>query len=292
MTRFLTHVALERPSALSASGLIEEMRRFARPHELQGLAPIAPPAKAPETALVVSVNGVGLVAMIKDRPLPREIWAQGADFGAEDWPETAARMERTLAHATVALVEAPEDLKSAARGAMAVSLAAAALAGLFRAPGAVFAESGVLSSGARFVAQMERLLAGEAPAEIWIGCALRREAGGAGALTRGLRPFIGRELHLRPCGVSGPALRRRLIELGREIIDGRALLRDGETLSLPGGSEPLRARHLVASPLTGEPVVELTPEATPATADEPILGAAPLAALGVRLSPRRAAFGG
>ncbi len=255
MTRFLTHVLLERPAALSVWGLMAEMRRFVAPGGLGGfesLAPLDPPPSGkPETTILLSVEGLGVVVAFKEGASPTDLRA--ARFGLAS-PEEAAPFR---AHAAVGLVEEPAGPAAALRGARTVSLVAGVLADLFRAPGVIFAEGRTLTPGPEFVAAAREIREGGAPARIWVGCELRESPEGFGALTRGLTPFVGRELQVHPCPLEASLLRRRVTDMALPLIHSGLGFQDGATISLAGG-ESFRADHLVASPLTGEPVVALT----------------------------------
>lgn len=255
MTRFLTHVLLERPAALSVWGLMEEMRRFVHPLGL-ALAPLEPPASgAPENTILLSVEGIGVVAMFKEAPPPAEL-REAARLGLS-LPEEALRLRGARAHVSVGLVEEPETPAAALAGARTVSVTAGALARLFAAPAVIFAEGRALTEGAEFVRAAHEVAEGGSPARIWIGCDLREAPEGCGAVTHGLAPFLGRELQIDPCALEPQVLRRRLTEMALPLIHSGLGFQDGATIALSSG-DCFRANHLVASPLTGEPVVALT----------------------------------
>ncbi|WP_157755517.1 hypothetical protein [Neomegalonema perideroedes] len=258
MTRFLTHVLLERPAALSVWGLMAEMRRFVAPGIFEDLAPLDPPPSGkPEGTILLSVEGSGVVVMFKEGPLPPES-LKLARLGPER-PEEAERAASARAHAVVGLVEAPTGAASALRGARTISLTAGVLAELFQAPAAIFSEGRTLVSGPDLIAAAREIRAGGIPARIWVGCDLREGPEGCGAVTRGLTPFVGRELQIHPCPLEAAALRRRLTDMALPLIHSGIGFQDGATIALSSGDR-FQARHLVASPLTGEPVVGLTLE--------------------------------
>ncbi|MDD2869477.1 hypothetical protein [Neomegalonema sp.] len=256
MTRFLTHVLLERPAALSVRGLMAGMRRFVAPGSFESLAPLDPPPSGkPDGMILLSAEGVGVVVMFREGPAPTEL-RNMARLGPTR-PGEAARP--TGAHVVIGLVEAPTGPAAALRGARTVSLTAGVLADLFRAPAVIFAEGRTFTPGPEFVAAAREIREGVAPARIWVGCDLREGPEGCGAVTRGLTPFVGRELQIHPCALEASALRRRLTDMALPLIHSGLGFQDGATIALSSGDR-FQARHLVASPLTGEPVVGLTLE--------------------------------
>lgn len=256
MTRFLTHVLLERPAALSVWGLMEEMRRFAHPQIFLGLAPLEPPSTGkPENTILLSVEGLGVVVMFKDFPAPADL-RESARFGLLP-PEAAPLAASVRAHVVVGLVEEPRSAAGALIGARTVSCVAGVLARLFRAPAVIFAEGRAMACGADFIAAARESFDGGSPARIWIGCDLRQGAEGLGAVSHGLAAFVGRELQIDPCALGPQLLRRRLAEMALPLIHSGLGFQDGATIALANG-DCFRASHLVASPHTGEPVVALT----------------------------------
>ncbi|MEL6577762.1 MAG: hypothetical protein AAFQ81_17915 [Pseudomonadota bacterium] len=144
--------------------------------------------------------------------------------------------------------------------AAAVTAALAAVAGQTDPLGILWWPAQNAISPDRFATQVERVLGGEAPLELWLRWFYtkpRREGEEDGILTRGLLSFTGYEIEVPPGPIASDLARAIVFEFARMVIDHGTEPRSGMIVALSGRrTATIRLGDSVTRP--GLPVCELT----------------------------------
>jgi hypothetical protein len=165
----------------------------------------------------LSVNGVTMLVEGHDRPAfrPTEL----ARLDIRPWPEGKARISRARSHVEITEVDAKggSDLDHNYDRAAAVTLVAAAVAGLAGAAAVVWHASGRAVAAEQLAPLVAALATGQAPVPLWLGC-VARPAGARGVATRGLYPLLGAEIEVALWNLPVDTAFEVALELAAEIL--------------------------------------------------------------------------
>jgi hypothetical protein len=214
----------------------------------------------PRAGLVV--NGVAMLVVGHDR----------AGFSAADlaqldirtWPEARARIMRARAHVEIAEVRAAtgSDLDHNYDRAAAVTIVAAAVAGLADALAVVWRPSGCAVPAEQLAPLVSALKQGQAPVSLWLGHVERP----AGAMTRGFYPLLGAEIEIASPELPGDAAFIVALDLVAEIFRSGEPPAHGAWLSYDANTE-FSVRHRAGGHGGGVPTVALMHAAQPVEPD-------------------------
>ncbi|MEM7499592.1 MAG: hypothetical protein AAF371_16575 [Pseudomonadota bacterium] len=181
------------------------------------------------------------------------------------WPEGAQEIGRHRAWLEVADLGFMRDrgiarLDRAFNRAAAVTAALAAVVGQTDPLGILWWPAQNAIAPERFAAQVERVLGGEAPLELWLRWFYTKpqnEGDEDGILTRGLISFTGYEIEVPPGPIASDLARAIVFEFARMVIDHGTEPRTGMIIALSGRrTATIRLGDSVTRP--GLPVCELT----------------------------------
>ncbi len=204
----------------------------------------------------LTVNGVTMLVEGRDRPafsssdLARlDIWS---------WPEGRARIARARTHVEIAEVQAADgsDLDHNYDRAAAVTVVAAAVAGLAGAAAVVWHASRRAVPAEQLAPLVAALAKGQAPVPLWLGC-VARPAGARGVATRGLYPLLGAEIEVASRGLPVDAAFEVALELAVEIFRTGRPPADGAQLGYDRDAE-FSVRHRAGGHPGAVPAVVLT----------------------------------
>ena len=143
----------------------------------------------------LTVNGVTMLVEGHDRPgfEPSDL----ARLDIRSWPEGRARISRARTHVEITEVDtrSGSDLDHNYDRAAAVTVVAAAVAGLAGAVAVVWHTSRRAVPAEQLAPLVAALAQGQAPVPLWLGC-VARPAGARGVATRGLYPLLGAEIEV------------------------------------------------------------------------------------------------
>lgn len=262
VSRFITYLPLPDFASLSAEDIIAAYREVAGPTPL----PIALQRTADtphgKGYVFTVAGGLPVTVMFTDEPLPPVAWASAA-AGSVIWPEAAATIAATRAYVMIALVRKAAGHAEALAGATAVTLLAGALTGRLPVAAMIFAEGNSVTPGNAVAKMAAELGAGrKLPVLAWVGLSYfhgEMAAGSvptAGALTTGLRPFVGREVEVAPAPCRPVDIARWLIKLSHQLIVAGPVLKDATTVAV-GVGETASVRCAEEGMRPGVPVYQL-----------------------------------
>jgi len=168
----------------------------------------------------LTVNGVAMQVEGRDRPAFRP--PDLARLDIRSWPEGRARISRARTHIEITEVRAVSgsDLDHNYDRAAAVTVAAAAVAGLVEAAAVVWYPSRRAVPAEQLASLVVALAAGQAPVALWLGCVSRPAGtrGARGAVTRGLYPLLGAEIEIASPDLPGDTAFEVALELAAEML--------------------------------------------------------------------------
>ncbi|MEM6942220.1 MAG: hypothetical protein AAF565_00520 [Pseudomonadota bacterium] len=181
------------------------------------------------------------------------------------WPEGSEALGRHRAWLEVADLGFMRDrgiarLDRSFNRAAAVTAALAAIAGQVQPIGLLWWPAMNAIAPSRFASQVERVLGGEAPLELWLRWYYtkpRQEGHEDGILTRGLLSFTGFEIEVPSSSLDADLARAVAFEFARMVIDHGTEPRTGMIVALSGQrTATIRLGESATRP--GLPVCELT----------------------------------
>jgi hypothetical protein len=159
----------------------------------------------------LTVNGVTILIEGRDRPA----------FSASELSrlDVRARISRTRAHVEITEVQATggSDLDHNYDCAAAVTVVAAAVAGLAEAAAVIWNASRRAVPVEQLAAMVAALAQGQAPMPLWLGC-VARPAGARGVATLGLFPLLGAEIEVASQDMSVDTAFGVALELAEEVL--------------------------------------------------------------------------
>ena len=159
----------------------------------------------------LTVNGVTILIEGRDRPA----------FSASELSrlDVRARISRTRAHVEITEVQATDgsDLDHNYDCAAAVTVVAAAVAGLAEAAAVIWNASRRAVPVEQLAAMVAALAQGQAPMPLWLGC-VARPAGARGVATLGLFPLLGAEIEVASQDMSVDTAFGVALELAEEVL--------------------------------------------------------------------------
>jgi hypothetical protein len=214
----------------------------------------------PRAGLVV--NGVAMLVVGHDRA-----GLSAADLAQLDirlWPEARARIMRARAHVEIAEVRAVagSDLDHNYDRAAAVTIVAAAVAGLADAVALVWRPSGCAVPAKQLAPLVAALKQGQTPMPLWLGRVERPR----GAMTRGFYPLLGAEIEIASPELPGDTAFKVALDLVAEILRSGEPPAHGAWLDYDENTE-FSVRHRAGSHGGGVPTVVLIHAAQPVEPD-------------------------
>jgi hypothetical protein len=159
----------------------------------------------------LTVNGVTILIEGRDRPA----------FSASELSrlDVRARISRTRAHVEITEVQATggSDLDHNYDCAAAVTVVAAAVAGLAEAAAVIWNASRRAVPVEQLAAMVAALAQGQAPMPLWLGC-VARPAGARGVATLGLFPLLGAEIEVASQDMPVDTAFGVALELAEEVL--------------------------------------------------------------------------
>ncbi|MCH8953528.1 MAG: hypothetical protein IID49_15605 [Proteobacteria bacterium] len=230
----------------------------ASPGERVWNRPKAPPR------IGLSVNGVTILVEGHDRPAFRP--SELARLDIRSWPEGRARVSRARCHVEITEVDVKSgaDLDHNYDRAAAVTVVAAAVAGLAGAAAVVWHASRRAVAGEELAPLVAALAAGQAPVPLWLGC-VARPAGARGVATRGLYALLGAEIEIASRNLPVEAAFEVAQELAAEIFRTGGPPEEGARLGYDRTTE-FGVRYRSGSHAGAVPAVVLTQVTEPAGA--------------------------
>jgi hypothetical protein len=210
----------------------------------------------------LTVNGVTMLIEGRDRPAfsPSDL----ARLDIRSWLEGRARISRARTHVEITEVQASggSDLDHNYDRAAAVTVVAAAVAGLPNAVAVVWHASRRAVPAEQLAPLVAALAKGQAPVPLWLGCVARPE-GATGAATRGLYPLHGAEIEVAAPGLPGNLAFEVALELAAEIFRTGKPPAEGARLGYDRTTE-FGVRYRTDGPAGAVPAVVLTQITQPA----------------------------
>ncbi|MCL5775759.1 hypothetical protein M1105_01940 [Limibaculum sp. FT325] len=223
-------------------------------------------ARAPEVPagdLFFVVSGVALWIAFRDTPIG-DVEEVGRFVNPEAWPGGREALAGHRAHVEICDLGmvgrermTPED--AAFNRAVAVTAAAAAVVRGAMPLALLWLPARGALAPAAFRDQLARVLAGHAPLELWMRWFFVRPEDGErpGVITRGLAPFIGREIEVRPSIRPESEALALAFATASLLIDRRGSVADGQLVTpVPGLSARVRLGE--SRVRRGLKVIELT----------------------------------
>jgi hypothetical protein len=159
----------------------------------------------------LTVNGVTILIEGRDRPA----------FSASELSrlDVRARISRTRTHVEITEVQATggSDLDHNYDCAAAVTVVAAAVAGLAEAAAVIWNASRRAVPVEQLAAMVAALAQGQAPMPLWLGC-VARPAGARGVATLGLFPLLGAEIEVASQDMPVDTAFGVALELAEEVL--------------------------------------------------------------------------
>lgn len=182
-----------------------------------------------------------------DRPIPAG-QLEGPCACAWYWPDAAVAMSRHQAHLIVALVDDERDQLAIC---MKLTQFVAALLPHAAAVGLQWGGSRQVHQPGAFCELAATMSRENLPLHLWIDYRIEQDgAGGLRLFTTGLSAFGRRELEVATFSGEPQELMNHAYNIAHYLIDKRAVLRDGETIGLPGDVQVII--HEARSFLDGE----------------------------------------
>lgn len=197
--------------------------------------------------------------MFVPAPLPRDAWEPAVALDRL-WPEARATIEASRAHVVIAGLRPKTTHEDVFDRALAVTVIAAALALHLPVTAAIFADSARVVPQGEVIEAANGLAERCVPAELWANIHFyndeKRGKPRIGAATRGLAPFVGRELELQPSALDLMGVAQRMLGLSEYLITHGPVIGDGETVGLTP-DEQIKVRHRARGRWSAAPVLEL-----------------------------------
>jgi len=165
----------------------------------------------------LTVNGVTILIEGRDRPAFSA--SELSRLDVRSWLEGRARISRTRTHVEITEVQATggSDLDHNYDCAAAVTVVAAAVAGLAEAAAVIWNASRRAVPVEQLAAMVAALAQGQAPMPLWLGC-VARPAGARGVATLGLFPLLGAEIEVASQDMSVDTAFGVALELAEEVL--------------------------------------------------------------------------
>jgi hypothetical protein len=263
MSHFITYLTLAATAEVTADRIAAEYQRlYGETIEVTQAAS----ASQAGTALVAIVDRMPVTMMLIGKPLPGDAYEaalQADQFGV--WPEARQVLSANKAHLIVALLGDPKEYAPNLKGAALVTKLAGALANLLPVTAAIWTEAQAAVKPEQIRSLAAELHAGGTPVPLWTTMAFyrgERDAAGkdtVGVASRGLLPFIGREIEFVPVALPPLEIGRRAAGLLQYLIANGPVIEDGDAAGLTK-DEAIRAHYKPAGKRPGIPVIELTLE--------------------------------
>ncbi len=210
----------------------------------------------------LTVNGVTMLIEGRDRPAfsPSDL----ARLDIRSWLEGRARISRARTHVEITEVQASggSDLDHNYDRAAAVTVVAAAVAGLPNAVAIVWHASRRAVPAEQLAPLVAALAKGQAPVPLWLGC-VGRPGGAKGVATRGLYPLLGAEIEVAAPGLPGNLAFEVALDLAAEIFRTGKPPADGARLGYDRTTD-FGVRYRTDGPARTVPAVVLSQIAHPA----------------------------
>jgi hypothetical protein len=227
--RFVATLALSKPSVASANAVVERVKT--------AFAAMKFDIKVPETKLetlhkgfILKFEGVALPSEVCSELIARERVWKGANQA----------LNRHAAQAVVATIDPVVDHKSALNAAAYVTFIAGALCSLLPTEAVIWLPAGTLTQGQRFAMAAAELSRKQLPIMSWVRFDAARHEKSAGTAaptssvrTKGMLPFVGRELYCGSRLYDLPKLAGALIELANALVVRGPFIQNGDAVTVP-----------------------------------------------------------
>jgi len=209
----------------------------------------------------LAVNGVTILIEGRDRPAFRP--PDLARLDIRSWPEGRARISRARTHVEITEVQVTggADVDHNYDRAAAVTVAAAAVAGLVDAAAVIWHASRRAVPAEQLAPLVAALATGQAPVPLWLGC-VARPAGARGVATRGLYALLGAEIEVASLNLPVDTAFDVALELAVEMFRAGKPPADGARLGFDRTTE-FGVRYRTGSHAGAVPAVVLTQTTAP-----------------------------
>lgn len=219
-SRFIAYCALAAPARLPAAEIAA--RLTAAGHAAEATA-------GPDGGAILVLDGVTLMLAWVDAPLPADVFVDDLQQRAwAGWRQAAAAQR---AHVILANLDRPADTAGAVRAAGAVARLAATVAGMLPGVlGVYWVPSELFVAPADWQAAVAGMRPEAPPVEHWVKARWFRVGEAPAVLTRGLAPFVGREVEHGPSGESPGEIYGRAMNLAVYLLRAGPVLKAGDTV--------------------------------------------------------------
>jgi hypothetical protein len=228
---WLTMVALRSGVLPPLEDVFADVRRFA-PQSLERsqVSEIRTSGRITTCRWGDSTVGVTLI----DRPIPTSL-LEGSCANAWYWPTAADEIKTHKAHLLINFVDESRDAVEAALRLTALS---SSVARCTDALAIVWAPAGLIHQPRAFADQANESSRDSLPLYLWIDFRVRRQEDGRfDAFTTGLARFGKREIELAAVEASPQQVLEWTYNLAHYVLDRAAVVKDGDTVGLPDGTE-------------------------------------------------------
>lgn len=185
-------------------------------------------------AFRIGIDGAHVSAVFVDNRYHPPRWPDGFEQCQTMDVEPVLTLHR--AHVRVSRASRQAGLSALKANAALVSIVAAGIGMQLSARGVLFEDSGTLHDAVSARRAGLTAIRGVSPIEAWVGvCPISIDGRGGpplqGAVTRGLRGLIGREIEIAPAPGTQAEAVRRLEGMAWRVLDGELTLREGDEVS-------------------------------------------------------------
>jgi hypothetical protein len=183
------------------------------------------------------MNDIPVAIISVPNAIPSSVWRSA--LNDVNWTDAANALASDRAHYVVAVLRSPETPLHALENAFVVTLISALLYESAAVSSAYWSSSQTLTPRESF-ARAGRALGMDTaltalPIDIWVRTRFTKSDSGAiGAVTTGLRPFVGRELELVPTNASTRTVAKRAYALAYQIVRQGTVIGDNDTVEIEG----------------------------------------------------------
>lgn len=269
-TRFVALLALADLQWVSPTVLQERIRAIDPsivPHEVG-----ADSAREGENYLLSLGDKRVLTVAFVNQPIPLDTFVTAVvPAAADEEAQLSADLERHRASIIIGLLRAAHDRESCVAAATGLTVAIAALIGLVPAVAVYWTEADLVSSPAYFREQALLASAEYSPIDIWTSLRVIDGQGTEdgirkqGMISRGLTPFVGRELEFVPAAAPPSFMAQSLYAMMLYLMESGHPLAPGQSFALTD-EDAVRIELSEEGPDGAGPVYRLVLEPLPASA--------------------------
>lgn len=233
MSRFLAFIALKESGDVTGQSLLKKVRSNLADDVVSKMLS----SDNADNAMLLDVDGVTVTVMAVDQPLPQQEYADPLSLERQ-WKDARDDLGKSPSHVIVSTLAEVASHEDALKAAKIVTIIVAAVTQCVPSIGVVWTNGHRVVPAEVFQSESTKIAKGELPFFSWVNLIFLRGPDTAegnpttAVLTKGMEPFIGREIEFLPTTMVPGEAAKRVIGLAEYLLQQGPIVGDGETIGL------------------------------------------------------------